>query len=121
MGKRLQCRSSIIEEFLRASSNDFISAASSWTDLPCKKIESCISKSLKSFNGKQDGIRSKNASINDFVIKRRIGSGGFGVVHLSSNSLSGEIAIKVDPQKASVIWEAEVHRMVMKSFLVRKV
>ena len=113
LGKRLQCRSSTIEDFLRTAFNDLIAAASSWVDLTCKFNEGSISQSLKRLNTMQDCNRSKNASIDDYVIKRRIGSGGFGVVHLSSNTQSGEVAIKVDPQKASVIWEAEVHRMVI--------
>ena len=111
MKNRIQCRSSIIEDFLMISLNDLKSIAISCIDFPCSSTESCIPKTLKSLQSKSD-VSKLSASIGGYLVKRRIGAGGYGVVHLSSNSPTGEIAIKVDPQISSVVWEAEVHRIV---------
>ena len=112
-GHSILCRSSVVEDFLRVSINALVSVVDSWTAFPCKWNDCCISKNLK-------GNQRKVALISNYSLKRQIGSGGFGVVYLSSSSKFGDIAIKVDRQRESVLWEAEVHRMVIKKFLQMK-
>lgn len=48
----------------------------------------------------------------DTYVSRQIGFGSFGVVFRGSDCTHAQVALKVDPDKVFVLWEAEIHRLV---------